>query len=279
MNHQPRKRFGQNFLHDPQVIQRIVSCIAPRPDQSLIEIGPGQGAITLPLLQAAGRLTVVELDRDLVGPLAERCRNVGELHILNQDALKLDFCALAPSGPSAALRIVGNLPYNISTPILFHLLKQAPCIRDMHFMLQKEVVERMAAAPGTEAYGRLSVMIQYRCRVEPLFHIGPGAFRPAPRVDSAFVRLLPLEQPAVQVRDEARFAEVVQRAFAQRRKTLRNALKGLLDETGFAAAGVDPGARGETLSLEQFAALSNEVREQVPSPPAGGEGANRGTHP
>jgi 16S rRNA (adenine1518-N6/adenine1519-N6)-dimethyltransferase len=258
MNHQPRKRFGQNFLHDPQVIQRIIASIAPRPGQALIEIGPGQGAITLPLLQAAGQLTVVELDRDLVGPLAERCRDLGALQILNRDALKVDFCTLAPTEPPAPLRVVGNLPYNISTPILFHLLQQARCIRDMHFMLQKEVVERMAAAPGTAAYGRLSVMIQYRCQVVPLFHIGPGAFRPAPRVDSAFVRLLPLAQPAVLVRDEARFAELVQRAFAQRRKTLRNALKGLLDEAGFAAAGVEPGARGETLSLQQFAALSNQ---------------------
>jgi 16S rRNA (adenine1518-N6/adenine1519-N6)-dimethyltransferase len=257
MSHQARKRFGQNFLHDPQVIQRIIASIAPRPGQALVEIGPGQGAITLPLLQAARQLTVVELDRDLVGPLAQQCQDAGELHILNRDALKVDFCALAP--PGAALRIVGNLPYNISTPILFHLLGQARCIQDMHFMLQKEVVERMAAAPGTEAYGRLSVMIQYRCQVEPLFGIGPGAFRPAPRVDSAFVRLLPLAQPAVRVLDEARFAEVVQRAFSQRRKTLRNALKGLVDAAGFAAAGVDPGARGETLSLEQFAALSNQA--------------------
>ena len=261
MSHQPRKRFGQNFLHDPQVIQRIIASIAPRPGEALVEIGPGQGAITLPLLRAAGRLTVVELDRDLVGPLAEHCRDAGELHILNQDALRMDFCALASGAPPTALRVVGNLPYNISTPILFHLLDQARCIRDMHFMLQKEVVERMAAAPGTQAYGRLSVMIQYRCRVEPLFHIGPGAFRPAPRVDSAFVRLLPLEQPAVRVADETRFAELVRRAFAQRRKTLRNALRGLVDEAGFGAAGVNPMARGETLSLEQFAALSNQPVE------------------
>jgi 16S rRNA (adenine1518-N6/adenine1519-N6)-dimethyltransferase len=264
MSHQARKRFGQNFLHDPQVIQRIISSIAPRPGQALVEIGPGQGAITQPLLRAAGRLTVVELDRDLVGPLAQLCQDGGELQILNQDALKLDFCALA--SPGVALRIVGNLPYNISTPILFHLLGQSRCIQDMHFMLQKEVVERMAAAPGSAAYGRLSVMIQYRCRVEPLFGIGPGAFRPAPRVDSAFVRLLPLAQPAARVQDEARFADLVRRAFSQRRKTLRNALKGLVDEAGFASAGVDPGVRGETLSLEQFAALSNQVREHVPSP-------------
>jgi 16S rRNA (adenine1518-N6/adenine1519-N6)-dimethyltransferase len=255
MSHQPRKRFGQNFLHDPQIIQRIIASIAPRPGQSLIEIGPGQGAITRPLLAAAEKLTVVELDRDLVGPLAQLCAEIGALTIVNQDALKVEFCALAP----APLRIVGNLPYNISTPILFHLLGQAHCIQDMHFMLQKEVVDRMAAAPGSGAYGRLSVMIQYRCRVERLFAIGPGAFRPPPKVDSAFVRLLPLAQPAVAVADEACFAEVVQRAFAQRRKTLRNCLKGLLADADFAAADIDPVARGETLSLEQFAALSNRV--------------------
>ncbi len=255
MSHQPRKRFGQNFLHDPQIIHRIVASVAPHPGQSLIEIGPGQGAITRPLLAAAAKLTVVELDRDLVEPLAQLCADSGELTIVNRDALKVDFCALAP----APLRIVGNLPYNISTPILFHLLGQARCIQDMHFMLQKEVVDRMAAAPGSRAYGRLSVMIQYRCQVERLFAIGPGAFRPPPKVDSAFVRLLPLAQPAVAVDDEACFADVVQRAFAQRRKTLRNCLRGLLEDSGFQAAGVDPGARGETLALEQFAALSNHI--------------------
>lgn len=253
--HRARKRFGQNFLHDPQVIQRIVAAITPKPGQTLVEIGPGQGAITLPLLQAARRLTVVELDRDLVGPLAQHCAAAGELHIVNQDALKVDFCRLG-EGP---LRILGNLPYNISTPILFHLLGQSHCIQDMHFMLQKEVVERMAAAPGSRAYGRLSVMIQYRCQVDALFNIGPGAFRPAPKVDSAFVRLLPLAQPAVNVANETHFAEVVRRAFAQRRKTLRNCLKGMLDEAGIRGAGVDPSARGETLDLQQFAALSNQV--------------------
>ncbi len=257
MSHQPRKRFGQNFLHDPQIIQRIIACVAPRAGQFLVEIGPGQGAITAPLLEAAGQLTVVELDRDLLEPLKQRCRPLGTLKVIHQDALQVDFCQLGSQASSQTLRIVGNLPYNISTPLLFHLLRQSHCIEDMHFMLQKEVVDRMAAGPGSGAYGRLSVMIQYRCQVERLFTIGPGAFRPAPKVDSAFVRLLPLAQPAVTVENEAAFALVVQQAFSQRRKTLRNCLKGYLDETAIQGCGVAPGARAETLDLQAFAALSN----------------------
>jgi 16S rRNA (adenine1518-N6/adenine1519-N6)-dimethyltransferase len=251
-NHRPRKRFGQNFLHDPNIIRKIVAAIAPRPGDQLVEIGPGRGAITVPLLQAAGRLTAVELDRDLVAPLEERCTGMGVLSVVNQDALKTDFCSLA----EPPLRIVGNLPYNISTPLLFHLLGQSACIKDMHFMLQREVVQRMAARPGAAGYGRLTVMLQYRCEVEPLFTIGPRAFRPAPKVESAFVRLLPLSQPAVRVQDERLFAQVVRRAFSQRRKTIRNGLRGLLDEDAIRATGVDPGARAETLSLEAFAALA-----------------------
>jgi len=256
MPHTPRKRFGQNFLHDPGIIGRIVAAINPRPGESLIEIGPGRGAITLPLLQAAGKLAVVELDRDLIQPLQERCSGVGELTVHSADALRFDFCSLADGTP---LRVVGNLPYNISTPLLFHLLDQHRCIRDMHFMLQKEVVDRMAAAPGSGQYGRLSVMLQYRCRVTPLFGIGPGAFNPPPRVDSAFVRLEPYAEPPVSVDDETVFAVVVRQAFAQRRKTLRNALRETLDADEIKEAGVDPTARAETLSLNAFAALANRA--------------------
>ena len=259
--HRARKRFGQNFLHDPAIISRIVQAVNPRPDDQLVEIGPGHGAITLPLLQAAGRLDVVELDRDLVGPLADRCRDAGELKIHNADALSFDFCSLVTDTP---LRIVGNLPYNISTPLLFHLLDQHRCIRDMHFMLQKEVVERMAASPGSGAWGRLSVMLQYRCHVMPLFGIGPGAFSPPPKVESAFVRLLPHAQPPVAVTDEAVFRNVVRQAFGQRRKTLRNTLRGLLDTDEISAAGIDPGVRAETLDLAGFAALANRVAENQP---------------
>jgi len=259
MSHAPRKRFGQNFLHDPGVIGRIVAAIHPLPDEHLVEIGPGQGAITLPLLEAAGRLTAIELDRDLVQPLQSHCRNAGELKVHNTDALCFDFCSLADN---AALRIVGNLPYNISTPLLFHLLDQSRCIRDMHFMLQKEVVERMAAHPGGGQYGRLSVMLQYRCKVSPLFTIGPGAFTPPPKVESAFVRLEPFAQPPVNVTDEAVFAAVVRQAFAQRRKTLRNTLRGLLDADEIRLAGIDPALRAETLDLEAFAALANRAARQ-----------------
>lgn len=253
MTHQPRKRFGQHFLHDPAVIRRIVAAIGPQPGDRLVEIGPGEGAITFELLRAVGRLDAVELDRDLVEPLRERSRGVGELLVHGADALRFDFCSLTASGEK--LRLVGNLPYNISTPLLFHLLDQARCIRDMHFMLQKEVVERMAAAPGGKDYGRLSVMLQARCEVIPLFAIGPGAFRPPPKVDSAVVRLIPLAQPP-DIADPALFARLVATAFAQRRKTLRNGLKGLLTAEAIAALGIDPGARAEQLPLADFVRLA-----------------------
>ena len=261
MNHRPRKRFGQNFLHDPVVIGKIVAAIHPASGERLVEIGPGLGAITLPLLEAAGVLTVIELDRDLIGPLQARCAAAGELTIYNADALRFDFCTLADG---KQLRVIGNLPYNISTPLLFHLLEQQHCIRDMHFMLQKEVVQRMAASPGSGQYGRLSVMLQYRCRVTPLFTIGAGAFNPPPRVESAFVRLEPYAQPLAEVRDEDIFARLVNQAFTRRRKTLRNALRELLDVTEIEAAGIDPVARAETLSVEDFAALANRLADKQP---------------
>ncbi|MFO1371368.1 MAG: 16S rRNA (adenine(1518)-N(6)/adenine(1519)-N(6))-dimethyltransferase RsmA [Candidatus Competibacteraceae bacterium] len=252
---QPRKRFGQHFLHDSGIIRRITEAIQPAPGDRLVEIGPGLGALTRPLLETVGELDVVELDRDLLEPLRTHCASAGALRIHHADALAFDFVALRGVGPP--LRVVGNLPYNISTPLLFHLLAQAKHLRDLHFMLQKDVVERMAATPGTAAYGRLSVMLQYRCRVEPLFTVGPGAFRPPPKVGSAVVRLVPRETSPVVVGDEQRFAEVVRRAFGQRRKTLRNTLRGLLDIAQIEMAGLDPGARPETLDLAGFAALSN----------------------
>ena len=252
--HRPRKRFGQHFLRDPSVLERIVAAIRPVPGDHLVEIGPGLGALTRPLLAAVGELDAVELDRDLLEPLRAHCADIGRLRLHHADALKFDFAALRGTGPR--LRVVGNLPYNISTPLLFHLLNQASHLRDLHFMLQQDVVERMAAGPGEEAYGRLSVMLQYRCQVEPLFTVGPEAFRPPPKVRSAVVRLVPRETLPVAVRDERLFAEVVRRAFAQRRKTLRNALRGWLDIAQIEAAGVDPGARPETLDLTAFAALS-----------------------
>lgn len=259
MKHRPRKRFGQNFLHDQHIIRGIVAAIHPRPGESLIEIGPGLGALTAPLLEATGRLEVVELDRDLIPHLEEQFADAGELRIHNTDALKFDFCSLAPKGEK--LRIAGNLPYNISTPLIFHLIEQAHCIRDMHFMLQKEVVERLAAAPGGGDYGRLSVMVQYHCRVEKLFNVPPGAFNPPPKVDSAIVRLTPYTEKPVTVKDEACLSRLVARAFAQRRKTLRNNLKSLLDAATIESLGIDPGRRPETLSLQEFALLADALSE------------------
>ncbi len=263
MSHRPRKRFGQNFLRDPGVIGRILDAVDPRPGDHLVEIGPGQGAISVGLLRAAGRLDAIELDRDLAGPLAARCRELGELHLIVGDALSFDFCALRAGGEQ--LRVIGNLPYNISTPLLFHLLDQAPCIRDLHLMLQKEVVDRMAADPGSKVYGRLSVMLQARCAVAPLFTIGPEAFSPAPKVDSAFVRLLPYEAPPHPIGDWGCFSRLVALAFAQRRKTLRNSLRPLVSEETLAACGIRAGQRAEELSVGDFARLA--AAACIPNPP------------
>jgi 16S rRNA (adenine1518-N6/adenine1519-N6)-dimethyltransferase len=254
--HRPRKRFGQHFLHDPGILRRIVAAIAPQPGQHIVEIGPGEGAMTLPLLREAGKLTAIELDRDLIEPLREKARPIGELAIVNADVLTVDFAALAQGG---MIRLVGNLPYNISTPILFHCLDHAAAIADMHFMLQKEVVDRMAAAPGSKTYGRLSVMLQLRCTVEPLLKVPPGAFRPPPKVDSAVVRLTPLPASALPGVDFATIGNIVRAAFGQRRKTLSNALSSLLDARAIAAAGIDPRARAEQLPPADFVALAQQV--------------------
>jgi 16S rRNA (adenine1518-N6/adenine1519-N6)-dimethyltransferase len=252
-SHAAKRRFGQNFLHDPQVIERILRSIDPRPEDTLIEIGPGLGALTAPLLARCGRLTVIEIDRDVIPHLRTACGEHAGLHIVQADALRVDYRALA--APGTRLRVVGNLPYNISTPLLFHLLAQADAIRDMHFMLQKEVVERMVAGPGDEAYGRLSVALAARCAVSHLFNVGPGAFRPAPKVDSAIVRLVP-RAPDFEIGDPGLFDRVVAQAFAQRRKTLANALKGLADAATLGRAGIDPRARAETLHARDFARLA-----------------------
>jgi len=219
--HRARKRFGQHFLHDPNVIAGIVEAIDPQPGDRLVEIGPGLGALTLPLLERAGRLEVVELDRDVIPLLVEKARGRGELVVHEGDVLDVDFPALRGTGPK--LRICGNLPYNISTPLMFHLLDSAGAIQDLHFMLQREVVARMAAKPDGGDYGRLTVMLAARCAVERLFDVGPGAFRPPPKVHSSIVRLTPHQTPPFEVGDPTRFAAVVAAAFGQRRKTLRNA--------------------------------------------------------
>jgi 16S rRNA (adenine1518-N6/adenine1519-N6)-dimethyltransferase len=241
-SHRPRKRFGQHFLHDPGVLARLVDAINPAKEDFLIEIGPGEGALTAPLLDRVDRLHVIELDRDLAAGLAGRYANL-EIH--QADVLDFDF-ALFPKG----MRIVGNLPYNISTPILFHAARYADRVRDMHFMLQLEVVERMVAAPSTAAYGRLSVSLQARFRMKKLFRVSKGAFRPPPKVESAVVRLEPLAQ--ILEIDE----DLLRKAFSARRKTLKNALPGV----DFGALGIDPKLRPENLSPQDYARISASVR-------------------
>ena len=256
MAHKPRKRFGQNFLHDQNVIQRIVNAIDPRQGERIVEIGPGQGALTKEVLSLSGKMDAVELDRDLLEPLQETCAPLGQLTVHAADALKFNFCTLVDNDDQK-LRIIGNLPYNISTPLLFHLMEQRHCIKDMHFMLQKEVVERITAEPGNGQYGRLSIMLQYYCQAEQLFNVPPGAFFPPPKVDSAVFRLTPHKVTPFPAKDEALLSKVVSRSFAQRRKTIRNNLKGLIDEPVLVKLGIDPGLRPERLILEQFVKLAN----------------------
>jgi 16S rRNA (adenine1518-N6/adenine1519-N6)-dimethyltransferase len=255
---QPRKRFGQHFLHDPAIIRRIIAALDAQRGEPWVEIGPGLGAITAPLLERIGMLHAIELDRDLIAPLHAHCGALGTLHVHQADALRFDYCTLAATigASDPGLRLVGNLPYYISTPLLFHVLEHTRCIRDMHFMLQREVVERMSAAPGSKTYGRLTVMLAARCRVEPLFRIAAGAFKPPPRVESAYARITPWREPPFSIEDPARFARIVTQAFSKRRKTLRNALLGLVSTDSMAALEIDPGARPETLSPAQFAALA-----------------------
>jgi 16S rRNA (adenine1518-N6/adenine1519-N6)-dimethyltransferase len=251
--HTARKRFGQHFLADQVVIDDIVHAIDPQPGQHLVEIGPGLGAMTGPLLQRAGSLTVIELDRDL----AARLRREPRLTVVEADVLKVDFRGLAAAAAPAGqpLRVVGNLPYNISTPILFHLLEVADVVADQHFMLQKEVVERMAAGPGSKTYGRLSVMLQWRYRIEAVLDVPPEAFDPPPRVHSAVVRMLPL--PADPSVDPARLSALVTAAFSQRRKILRHTLGRWLDENAPGlAAGVDLQRRAEEVPVAEYMALA-----------------------
>ncbi|MFC0268694.1 16S rRNA (adenine(1518)-N(6)/adenine(1519)-N(6))-dimethyltransferase RsmA [Kushneria aurantia] len=254
-----RKRFGQNFLTDDSVIERIAGAIAPREGERLIEIGPGQGALTEALLAAHGALDVIELDRDLIPGLRARFFNYPDLRIIEGDALAFDFAALRGDGP--ALRVVGNLPYNISTPLIFHLLAAGDAIRDMHFMLQKEVVARLAAEPGSGDWGRLSVMTRYYCDVISLFDVPPSAFVPQPKVDSAVVRLVPRRGDRLHAHDEQRLSDLVRRAFAQRRKTLRNNLRGVIDAAELEALGIDPGRRPETLGVAAYVAIANHLHE------------------
>jgi 16S rRNA (adenine1518-N6/adenine1519-N6)-dimethyltransferase len=255
MSHSPRKRFGQNFLHDHNIIQNILSSIQASANEHWVEIGPGQGALTEPLLKKGIQLDVVELDRDLVVLLKRKFENNASIRIYSADALNFDFSSLTEDNEK--LRILGNLPYNISTPLMFHLLSYASLIKDMHFMLQKEVVDRICAGPGSKKYGKLSVMMQYYCETELLFDVPPESFDPVPQVMSAIVRLVPHPNAPVQVNNLATFNQLVTQSFSQRRKTLRNSLKKLISEDGFKTLNIDSSKRAEMLSLTDFARLSN----------------------
>ena len=253
--HRPRKRFGQNFLHDEGVIDRIAAAIHPQADQHLVEIGPGQGALTESLVASGCHVDVIELDRDLIPGLLAAFSIHPRFKLHSADALKFDFASLTKG--DERLRVVGNLPYNISTPLIFKLLENASIIKDMHFMLQREVVQRLAASPGSKSWGRLGIMAQYLCHVEHLFDVPPEAFNPAPKVQSAIVRLTPRTDSPWPPCSEAHLRAIVQAAFAQRRKTLRNNLKGLIDSADLETLGIDPGARAETLELTQFIEIAN----------------------
>ncbi|KGQ71383.1 16S rRNA (adenine(1518)-N(6)/adenine(1519)-N(6))-dimethyltransferase [Chelonobacter oris] len=274
LGHTARKRFGQNFLHDQQVIQDIVAAIHPQNDHCLVEIGPGLGALTEPVAEQIERLTVIELDRDL----AERLRHHPFLHqkliVIEQDAMTVDFRRLSEQ-VGQKVRVFGNLPYNISTPLMFHLFEYYDCIQDMHFMLQKEVVKRLCAAPNSKAYGRLTVMAQYFCQIMPVLDVPPSAFKPAPKVDSAVVRLIPHRTLPHPVKDLYWLNRVCSQAFNQRRKTLRNALSTLLSAEQLTALEVDQNARAENLSVADYARLANWLSDNPPQAereqPADGE--------
>ncbi|MFT6776270.1 MAG: 16S rRNA (adenine1518-N6/adenine1519-N6)-dimethyltransferase [Paraglaciecola sp.] len=261
LGHTARKRFGQNFLHDDYVIDQIVTVIGPQKNQHMVEIGPGLGALTEQVCELIDALTVIELDRDLAARLRTHPFIASKLTIIEADALKYDFSQLLSD--DKPLRIFGNLPYNISTPLMFHLFSFANKVQDMHFMLQKEVVNRLAASPGNKSYGRLSVMAQYHCQIIPVLQVPPSAFNPPPKVDSAVVRLVPHQQKPVSLLNEDTLHKVCAQAFNQRRKTIRNSLKESLNEQQLIDLDINPELRAENLSLEQYAKLANAVDSLV----------------
>lgn len=254
MAHQQRKRFGQHFLRDSAVIENIVAAISPQSTDTIVEIGPGEGVLTAPLARTAGKLHIVELDRDLVTILQKKFATQESVTVHSGDALQFDFSSLGSD-----LRVTGNLPYNISTPLLFHLIEHRRAIRDMHFMLQKEVVNRMAAEPGSKAYGRLTIMLGCFMNVQPLFDVPAEAFDPPPKVVSAVVRLWPRGDDAPHIADTRRLSQLVAEAFSQRRKTLRNALKNSISESALIDAGVDPGCRPEQVAIPDWVKLANTL--------------------
>jgi 16S rRNA (adenine1518-N6/adenine1519-N6)-dimethyltransferase len=254
--HQHKKQFGQNFLNNGRIIDQIVAAIRPLADDHMVEIGPGEAALTTPLIDRVKKLDIIEIDNDLIGPLKIKFATKPAFNLHHTDALKFDYSTLLSESENS-IRIVGNLPYNISSPLMFHLLKYADKISDMHFMLQKEVVNRITATPGGKTFGRLSVMIQYACETEYLFTVGPENFTPPPKVESAIIRLIPHKIKPFIADDEKTFADVVRQSFSLKRKTLRNNLKGWLDSEQIESLGIDPGARAETLPLERFVQMAN----------------------
>ena len=258
MTHRPRKRLSQNFLRDQTILAKLLSAINPKPDQHFVEIGAGLGALTCKLLPLVKHLDAIEIDRTLIAPLAENCKNLGSLMIHEADALKINLGALQQQ--QQPMRIVGNLPYHISTPLLFHILHYAHQITDIHFMLQKEVVDRLAATPGSKTYGRLSIMVQYQCEVYSLFHVPPHAFYPQPKVNSAIVKIIPRTIPPYLAKDPVTFSNIVRAAFNQRRKTLRNSLRDYkLTPNSWESLKIDPNDRPEQLTVEDFVKISNIV--------------------
>lgn len=258
--HFARKRFGQNFLHDDYIIESIVSAIQPTKDQALVEIGPGLAALTIPISERLDHLTVIEIDRDLAERLKQNPFLNNKLTIIEQDALTFDFYKLADE-LGKPLRVFGNLPYNISTPLMFHLFEYANKIVDMHFMLQKEVVTRLVAAPNSKDYGRLSVMAQYYCQIIPVLEVPPTSFKPAPKVDSAVVKLIPYQEKPYKVSDVKVLSRITTEAFNQRRKTIRNSLSNMFTVEQLIALGLDPSLRAENLTVEQYCILANSWKE------------------
>ena len=254
MKHRPRKRFGQHFLSSPEVIEQIVAAIAPNENEIIVEIGPGQAAITGPLAELSTELHAIEFDRDLAGSLKKRFAGDDQVTIHQADALNFDFSQLGRK-----LRIVGNLPYNISTPLLFHLLDYKACIADAHFMLQKEVVDRMCASPGSKSFGRLTVMLGCQMEMVPLFDVPPDAFSPPPRVMSSVIRMRPIPNPGINIQDTELLASIVRSAFSRRRKTLRNALQGVAGIDALVAVDIDPGVRPEQVPIRDWVALANHI--------------------
>jgi 16S rRNA (adenine1518-N6/adenine1519-N6)-dimethyltransferase len=256
--HRPRKRFGQNFLHDKETIDRIIQAFDPDPNLAVVEIGPGRGALTIPLLKKVGTVNAIEIDTDLAQRLIEKCKDLGKLNLHIGDALKFDFSEIQP-GP---LQIIGNLPYNISTPLMFYLLKEISITEFMLLMLQKEVVNRICANHDDVDYGRLSVMIQSRCQVEKLFNVSPDAFTPPPKITSAVVKLIPEHSRASAILDLPLFEQLVRQAFNQRRKTLRNSLKGFVDEDCLKALSIPSTCRAENVSVEDYVNIANQLYHQ-----------------